>query len=259
MNGSIRLTELLLNAENLVELGKTLRAGWCTGLDLSGAQTDNNIGNGHILGLTGAVGDHDTPASAESILGGLDGLGDGTDLVDLEEKSVARLELNGLLDELRVGDGQIITNNLEVGGLEEVGPGLPIVLSKGILDADNGVLLGQGLVELGELLVGEPLALVAVWVLEVKIVLLLLDLVELAGRNIHGDLDLASVASLLDGLGDEVESLLGSLNIGGNTALVTDVSGRLSVGLLGEALELLVDFRSLAHGLGEGGGFTVGC
>ena len=45
---------------------------------------------------------------SKSVLGGLDRLGDGADLVDLEQQSVARLELNGLLDELGVGDGQIV-------------------------------------------------------------------------------------------------------------------------------------------------------
>ena len=96
---------------------------------------------------------HDTPASAESVLGSLDGLSDGTDLVDLEEESIARLELNGLLDELGVGDGQVITNDLAVVGLEEVRPSLPVILSEGVLDGDDGVLLGEGLVELSELLV----------------------------------------------------------------------------------------------------------
>jgi hypothetical protein len=33
--------------------------------------------------------------SGKGVLGGLDGLGDGTDLVDLEQQGVARLELDG--------------------------------------------------------------------------------------------------------------------------------------------------------------------
>jgi hypothetical protein len=80
-------------------------------------------------------------------------------LVDLEQQGIARLELDGLLNELGVGDRQIVTmmneykiskkkpdylpNNLEVGGLVEVAPGLPVVLGERIFDADDGVLLGQ--------------------------------------------------------------------------------------------------------------------
>ena len=253
------VTKLLLDTEDLVELGETLGTGRGTSLDLSGAETNDDVGNGDILGLTRAVRNHDTPASTEGILGGLDGLSDGTDLVDLEEESVARLLLDGLLDELGVGDCQIITDDLEVGGLVEVRPGLPVILSEGVLDGDDGVLLGEGLVELSELLVGEPLALVGLGVLEVKVVLLLVDLVELAGGNVHGDLDLTGVTGSLNGLGDEVKSLLGGLNIGSDTALVTDVAGGLAVLLLGKGLQLLVDLSTLAHGLGESGSLAVLC
>ena len=253
------VAELLLDTEDLVELGETLRSGRSTSLDLTSTETDNDVSDGDVLSLTGAVRDHDTPVGTEGVLGSLDGLSDGTDLVDLEEKGVARLLFDSLLDELRVGDCQVITDNLEIGGLEEVRPSLPVVLSEGVLNRDNGVLLGEGLVELSELLVGKPLALVAVGVLEVKVVFLLVGLVELAGGDIHGDLDLAGVTSSLDGLADEVESLLGSLNIGSDTTLVTNVAGGLAILLLGESLELLVDFGTLAHGLGEGRSLTVVC
>lgn len=203
------------------------------------------------------MGDHDTPVVGVGVLGGLDGLGESTNLVNLEQESVARLELDGLLDAQRVGDSQVITDNLEVGGLVEVAPGLPVVLSEGVLNADNGVLGSQGLVEVSKLLVGEPLGLVAVGVLEVQVVLLLLGLVELAGGNIHSDVDLAGVTSLGDGLGDQVQSLLGSLNIGSDTTLVTDVTSGLAVLLLGKGLELLVDLSTLAETLGEGGGGAI--
>ena len=146
-----------------------------------------------------------------------------------------------------------IPNNLEVRGLEEVAPSLPVVLSEGILNADNGVLRGKRLVQVGELLIGEPLALVGVRVLEVEVVFLLVSLIELAGGDVQGNLDLAGVSGLLDGLGDEVEGLLGGLNIGGDTTLVTDVASRLAVLLLGKGLELVVDLSTLAEGLGESG------
>lgn len=48
---------------------------------------------------------HDTPAVGVRVLSGLDGLGQGTDLVDLEQESIACLRLDGLLDALGVGHG----------------------------------------------------------------------------------------------------------------------------------------------------------
>lgn len=246
------VTELLLDTEDLVELGETLRSGGSTSLDLAGAETDNDVSNGDILSFTGTVRNHDTPGGSEGVLGSLDGLGDGTDLVDLEEKGVASLGLNGLLDEGGVGDGQVITNNLLVVDLAEVGPGLPVVLGEGVLDRDNGVLGSELLVLVGELLVGNPLLGVGLGVLEVEVVLLGVNLVELGRGNVHGDVHLARVAGLLDGLGDELEGLLGGLNVGSDTTLVTNVTSGLAVLLLGESLQSLVDLSTPAHGLGEG-------
>lgn len=282
VNGSAELlagvdsvgAKLLLDTEDLVKLGKTLRTAGSTGLDLARAETDGNVSDGNVLSLTGAVGDHDTPAIGVGVLGGLDRLGERTDLVDLEEEGVARLELDGLLDTEGVGDSQVVTrnmlvsskwlqnqegnipNNLEVRGLVEVAPGLPVVLGEGVLNADNGVLASKRLVEVGKLLVGEPLGGVALGVLEIQVVLLGVGLVELAGGNVKGNLDLAGVAGLLNGVGDQVESLLGSLNVGGNTTLVTNVTSGLAVLLLGERLELVVDLSTLTEGLRERGSST---
>ena len=253
------VAELLLDAEDLVELGSALRAARGTSLDLTSAETNDNVSDGDILGLTGAVGDHDAPVGSVGVLSSLDRLGEGPDLVDLEEKGIASLKVDGLLDALGVGDSQIITDDLDVLGLVEVAPCLPVVLSEGVLNADNGVLLAEVAVHGSELLVGDPLGGVAVGVLEVKIVLLLGLLVELAGGNIHGNAHLAGVSGLLDGLGDEVKGLLSGLNIGGNTTLVADVAGGLAVLLLGKTLESLVDLSTLAHGLGEGGGNAKTC
>ena len=104
-------TKFLLDTENLVELGQTLRTARSTGLDLARAETDSNVGNGDILSLTRAVGHHDTPVVRVRVLGGLDRLGQRTDLVDLEQQSVAGLELDGLLDTEGVGDSQVITKS----------------------------------------------------------------------------------------------------------------------------------------------------
>ena len=108
------VAELLLDSENLVELSETLGASRGTGLDLAGAQADDDVSDGDVLGLAGAVGDHDTPIGSKGVLGGLDGLCQSTDLVDLEQEGVARLELDGLLDAEGVCDSQVITTFLLV-------------------------------------------------------------------------------------------------------------------------------------------------
>ena len=57
-----RTSEYALDAEQLVVLRHTLRASRSTSLDLSGTQSDNEVGDDGVLSLTAAVRDHDTPA-----------------------------------------------------------------------------------------------------------------------------------------------------------------------------------------------------
>jgi hypothetical protein len=79
------------------------------------------------------------------------------------------LLLNGSLDSLDVGNGQVISDDLGLGVLGKVGPRLPVVLVERVLDRDDRVL-GDHLVVLGgELLAGDPLRRVRVGILEVKV------------------------------------------------------------------------------------------
>jgi hypothetical protein len=101
--------QLLLDAQDLVELGETLASCGGTGLDLSAPDADDDIGDGHVFRFAGAVRHHDAPSSGEGIFGGLNSFGDGADLVDFEEEGIAGLELDGLFDERGVGDSQVIS------------------------------------------------------------------------------------------------------------------------------------------------------
>lgn len=73
-----------LDTEKSVVLRDTLRTGRGAGLDLAGTEGDDEVGDDGVLSLAGTVGDHDTPAVGLRELSSLDGLGDRTDLVDLE-------------------------------------------------------------------------------------------------------------------------------------------------------------------------------
>jgi hypothetical protein len=89
----------------------------------------------------------------------------------LEQESVASLLLDGGLDSEGVGDGQVVTDNLDLGRGVEVGPRLPVILVEGVLNRDNVVLLDVALVDLGKLLSGEGLGLVRVGVLYISTVM----------------------------------------------------------------------------------------
>ena len=133
----------------------------------------------------------------------LDRLRDGTDLVNLEEETVAGLLLDRSLDAERVGDREVVADDLDAGLAGEVAPRLPVVLVEGVLDRHDRVLLDVAEVEVRKLNTGDPLRGVRVRVLEVKVVLALL--VELRRGNIQRNLDLALVPGLLNSLREELQ------------------------------------------------------
>lgn len=99
------------------------------------------------------------PAASVSHRRGLDGLGDASNLVDLEQETVAGLLLDGSLDSLGVRDGQVVTDDLDLGLGGECLPGLPVILVEWIFNRDDGVFLDQRVVVVSELLSGDPLGL----------------------------------------------------------------------------------------------------
>ena len=131
------------------------------------------------------MGNHDTPAGSVGVFRCLDRLSESADLVDFQEKGVAGLLLDGSPDADGVGDSQVIAgamlgrslvterprnhlpNNLEIGSLEEVDPRIPVVLGEWVLDGNDRVLFGELLVEIGQLLVTQPLGRVGVGILQI--------------------------------------------------------------------------------------------
>jgi len=245
------VTEFLLDPEELIVLGKALRAAGGAGLDLAGPEAHHKVGNEGVLCLAAAVADHDPPASRLGKLAGANSLGEGANLVDLEEEGVDGLLVNGGLDPLGVGDEQVIPDGLNRGGGLELDKGIPVILSKPVLEGHDGVVTEVPPVEVGELLSGEPLGRVRVRVLEVQVVLAIV--VELGCGSVHANGNLASVAGLGDGGLEELESLTGVLDVGGKAALVANVGGVLAVLLLDDGLEGVIDLSGHAHGLLEGG------
>lgn len=143
-------SQLFFDAENLIVFGQTFGAAGSTGLDLTSGQANNQVGNEGILSLTGTMGDHGAPAILFGQQMGLNGLGDGADLVDLQQQAVAGLLLNGSLDTLGIGDSQIIADNLNGGVGGDIGPGIPMILVEGIFNGHNGEVLDEFLIHFSQ-------------------------------------------------------------------------------------------------------------
>ena len=177
-------------------------------------------------------------------LDGVDGLREGTDLVDLDQQGVCGVGLDALGQALRVGDEQVVADDLHLVAdlLVEGGPGLPVLLVEGVLDGDQRVLGDELLVVLDHL--GARLGRALEVVLAVG--------VELGGGDVQGQGDVLAglVASSLDGLADEVEGGGIAGQVRGEAALVTQTGGQALV--LEDLLECVVDGSAHAVGLTEG-------
>ena len=184
-------------------------------------------------------------------LHGVEGLGEGTDLVHLDEDRVGGAGLDALLEELGVGDEEIVADELHLAadGVGELLPGRPVAFGAAVLDRDDRVLGGELLVEGDHLVAGVDLA---GGLLE-DVVLLLLH-VELGGGDVEGEVDVLAelVAGVLDGEGDGIEGRLGGLELRGEAAFVTDGGGEAL--FLQDLLEGVEDFAAHAQAFGEGRG-----
>mmetsp|Transcript_124212 Transcript_124212/g.322656 ORF Transcript_124212/g.322656 Transcript_124212/m.322656 type:complete len:520 (+) Transcript_124212:44-1603(+) len=247
-------TQLLLDPEQLVVLSQALAAARSPCLDLACAEPDDEVRDEGVLRLAGAVGDHDTPAAAHGHGGRIDGLGDGADLVHLQEQRVACADIERLGDALRVRNKQVVADNLDLlaHGLHQMGVAVPIILVEGVFDGDHGVLLGPLLVELAELRAGLPSGGVRGGVLEVQVILAIL--VELGGGNVGADLHLVCVSRLLQGLHEHVQSLVVVLHGRRKATLVAHIAGVLAVLLLDAGLQVVVHLGAHDHGLHEARG-----
>jgi len=112
------------------------------------------------------------------------------------------------------------------------------------------ILFGERVVESSELLTVNPLGLVRVRVLEIKIVLAIL--VEFGSGTIHTNLDLTSVTSLFNSLDQKFKTFLVLLNVRGETTFITNVGSIETVLGLDDRLEVVVDFGTDLHGFLEG-------
>ena len=145
--GSVLLD--VLDAQKGIVLAHTLRTSRGTRLDDTSIEGDGKVSNRRVLRLTGAVRHHDSPVVRLSELSSLDRLGDRADLVDLEQKTVACLLLDGRLDTEGVRDCQVITDDRNA-CLTQYRPSFPVILVEGVLNRRDRVLLEVALVNVGE-------------------------------------------------------------------------------------------------------------
>src|SRR5664280_2054395 len=190
------------------------------------------------------MADHAAVAAAVRYVHGVQGLGQGADLVEIDQQRVGAALSDALQQPLRVGDEQVVADDLDARS-QLVGqplPAVPVALVERIFEGDDRVRRDQLVVVCGHLF-GRPRRALAL---------------DVAASEFHGDVqgegDVAAggEAGLGDRLHQQVQGLPVVRQVGGEATLVPDAGGQAA--LLEHALERLVGLRSPAQRLGEGAG-----
>src|SRR5450830_1270037 len=155
------VTQLLLDAKQLVVLGDAIGAAGRAGLDLACASRHGEIGDGRILGLSGAVRDHRRVAVLARQLDAVERLGERADLVQLDQDRVGDLALDTELQALDVGHEDVVADKLELVSqlLGYLAPALPVVLGVTVFDRDDREALDERGVVVGHLARAQVLTL----------------------------------------------------------------------------------------------------
>jgi hypothetical protein len=128
-----------------VVLGDAVAAAGRAGLDLAGVHGDGEIGDGGVFGLAAAVADDGGVAGALGLGDAVEGLGEGADLVDLDEDAVGDAFADASAEAFVVGDEEIVADELHAvaEGVGECLPAGPVVFGHAIFDADDGEAITQ--------------------------------------------------------------------------------------------------------------------
>ena len=191
---------------------------------------------GHDGGVAGAVGHLD----------GVQGLGQGADLVDLDEDGVGDLVLQTHLQALGVGDEEVVAHQLHAvtQSLGQHLPALDVVLAHAVLHGDDGVVVGELLPHVDHLLLGHGLLGLG------QVIAAGLGVVPVGHSGVDGDHEVLAglVAGLLDGGHDALEGVLVLLQVGGVAALVAHAGGGSAV-LLEDGLQGVENLGAHLEGL----------
>ena len=88
--------------------------------------------------------EHAGEAVGLGVVDGVEGFAEGADLVDLNEDGVGGAFLDAALDELFVGDEEVVADELDLVAEfgVELGPAFPVVFGEAVFDGADGVFVG---------------------------------------------------------------------------------------------------------------------
>ena len=175
-------------------------------------------------------------------------LGEGTDLIGLNQDGVCRAAPDALTEALFVCDEQVVTDkqDLPAQSRGQFCPAVKIALIQAVLDGEDGVLVHQPCPLVNQLRAG-----FGGTVLRQAVAVVLV--VPLSGGAVQGDFHLfGRVAAFLNRAADQFQSLFVLSQIRCKAALVPDRGGKAL--FFQDPTERMVDFTAHPQALREGGG-----
>ena len=190
--------------------------------------------------------DHGGITSSLGHLNGFQGLGQGADLVELDQDRVTDRLVYAALEDLGVGYKQVVAHQLHFAA-DLVGqhfPASPVGLIHTILDGDDRVTLGQAGQIVRETFSIEDFAFAS------QVVIAILE--ELAGSAVQGQGDIVAqgVTGIGNGFGDGRQRVLVGRQVRREAAFITNRSAE-ATGLQ-HGFEVMENFGAHAQRIGEG-------
>lgn len=140
--------QLFFNIQQAVVLCHTFATTRTSRLQVSSAQPDGQIGNEVVSRFSRAMRHKNRPAVTVRLFCCINRFSDSTDLVDLEQQSVAGFFLMGLLNAPPVRREEIIADQLDGAICIERCPSRPVVLPEWVLQQYDRVLFKDLIVQL---------------------------------------------------------------------------------------------------------------
>ncbi len=198
-----------------------------------------------IAGLTGAVGNHVGVTCGLGQFDGVESLGHGTDLVQLDQDGVAHALVDAVGKDVGVGNEQVVAHQLDAVAhfFRLQGKAVPVGLGQAVFDGDQRELAGEIVVEIDQLSRGKGLVLTSEHVLAV--------LVEFGSSCINGVADFLArlIPCTFNSASDVLECLGVGLEVRSESALVA-YAGDMTV-LGKDGFELMENLSTHAKGLGK--------
>ena len=104
----------LLDAQKLIVFRDAIGAARRAGLDLARVGGDREIGDKGVFGLARTVRNDRRVAGFECRLHGVQSFGQRADLIDFDQNRIRHAHLDSFVQPLRVGDKQIVADELRV-------------------------------------------------------------------------------------------------------------------------------------------------